>query len=123
MIILYAITLSIMLFKSILLRKVINSLRYVKINMPYVILYKTLNLIYPSSHKQKNPTSVGYDVEPFCNSNFGEFRLITLYSISVFISTFFRNIFIFLNYLIVNLLKLTIYNVYPNLYPNCIRLR
>jgi len=23
--------------------------------MPYVILYKTLNLIYPSSHKQKTP--------------------------------------------------------------------
>ena len=44
-----------MLFKSILLRKVINSLRYVKINMPFIILYKTLNLIYPSSHKQKTP--------------------------------------------------------------------
>jgi len=27
--------------------------------MPFIILYKTLNLIYPSSHKQKTPLMWG----------------------------------------------------------------
>jgi hypothetical protein len=36
MIILYAITLRIMLFKDLLLYKVTNSLIYIKINMPYI---------------------------------------------------------------------------------------